>query len=107
MEGDLHELIPGKLIAFRGPRFLSPPNLYQDRDGIRTFSPAFYIEPFADMNVSTVVRLNEPEYDGEEFEAHGIEMVELEFEDCTAPSPDIVSAFLDAVQKAQGAVAVH
>jgi cell division cycle 14 len=107
LEGDLHELVPGKLVAFRGPRSLPLFQDYQDDNGVRTFSPGFYLEPFGDMSVSVVVRLNEPEYEAREFEAHGIATVDLEFEDCTAPPLDVMAAFMDVMRSAPGAVAVH
>ena len=80
--------------------------MYLDRLGQRTFSPSFYVEPFQDMNVCAVVRLNEREYADAEFEDHGIRCVSLEFED-TLPPPDVVIAFLHTMRAAKGAVAVH
>ena len=108
LEGDLHCIVPGKLIAFKGPRALPDGQLFHDQCGYRTFAPRFYAEAaFADMAVSTVVRLNEPEYDPADFASAGIACVGLEFDDCTPPPPHIVAAFLFAVSQAPGAVAVH
>jgi cell division cycle 14 len=106
LEGDLHTIIPGKLIAFKGPKAMPMPQLYRDRDGRRTFSPHFFAEPFADMGVRTVVRLNEREYADADFEEHGIRCVSLEFDGPTPP-PDVVIAFLHTLRAAPGAVAVH
>ena len=61
LEGDLHILIPGKIVAFRGPQSLPDGRTYQDSRGHRAFAPAFYTEPFEDMGVCTVVRLSEEE----------------------------------------------
>ena len=33
-----------------------------DNKDMRMFSPEFYVEPFLDMNVACVVRLNEARY---------------------------------------------
>ena len=108
LEGDLHCIVPGKLIAFKGPRSLPDGRLYQDEAGIRSFSPGFYCETaFPDMGVSVVVRLNEPEYDPAEFAAAGIACVDLEFDDCAVPPPRVVAEFLFTVARAAGAVAVH
>jgi cell division cycle 14 len=108
LEGDLHWTVPGKLIAFKGPRSLPDDALYADRDGYRVFSPRFYTEaPFADMGVAAVVRLNELEYDPADFERAGIACVDLEFDDCTAPPPHVVAEFLHTVDRAAGPVAVH
>jgi hypothetical protein len=106
LEGDLHTIIPGHLIAFKGPRTVSSGQTYEDRKGRRSFSPEFFVEPFQDMEVRTVVRLNEREYADAEFEDHGIRCVSLEFED-TLPPPDVVIAFLHTMRAAKGAVAVH
>jgi cell division cycle 14 len=54
-----------------------------------------------------VVRLNEPEYDGGDFAAHGIRHHDLYFDDCTAPPAHVVRRFLDIVDAAEGLVAVH
>jgi cell division cycle 14 len=59
------------------------------------------------MGVTNVIRLNEPHYGKEAFEAHGIQHVDLEFDDCTAPPDSIVARFFRTVDAAQGLVAVH
>ena len=53
------------------------------------------------------MRLNEPEYDPNDFVTCGIAHAELEFEDCTVPSEQIVKAFLKFVKSTDGLVAVH
>jgi hypothetical protein len=79
LEGDMHWIIPDKLLAFRCPRQVPPPKTYVDIDGFRFFSPQFFVEPFVDMNVSTLIRLNgeldEDDYSFDEFENHGIRCV--------------------------------
>ena len=108
LEGDLHELVPGRLVAFRGPRSLPAPQFYRDESGSRTFTPEFYLDVFGDMRVSTVVRLNEAEYDDQSFASNGIAVIGLEFPDCTAPPLAVVTAFLAVVRDAApSAVAVH
>jgi cell division cycle 14 len=106
LEGDLHTIVPTKLIAFKGPQTLPCGSAYTDCDRRRNFAPSFYVEPFQDMNVCAVVRLNEREYADAEFEDHGIRCVSLEF-DGALPPPDVVIAFLHTMRAAKGAVAVH
>jgi hypothetical protein len=76
LEGDMHWIIPDKLLAFRCPRHVAAPKTYVDIDGFRYFSPQFYVEPFLDMNIGTIVRLNseqeEDDYSCDSFEMHGI-----------------------------------
>ncbi len=59
------------------------------------------------MNVKAVVRLNEPEYRPQSFEAHGIAHHDLYFDDGTTPTAAIVRRFLDVVSRCDGMVAVH
>ncbi len=74
LNADLHEVIPGKLVAMAGPRDLGGrPFLDSRRRGTRAFSPEYYIEILRALGVSTVVRLNEPRYDRRTFTAVGIE----------------------------------
>ena len=106
--GDLHEVVPGKLVAFRGPKDLGGAE-YQDdyAKGSRDFSPAYYVNIFKVLGVTTVVRLNRPRYNARDFAARGIEHHDLYFEDCTAPPTSVVGRFLQIVESAPGLVAVH
>ena len=109
--GDVHEVVPGKFVAFKGPRDLGDAAFQDGGLGCRTFSPAAYADIFADdFRVAAVVRLNEAEYDGAAFEARGIRHHDLEFDDCTCPPDRVVAAFFavaDAAITQGGAVAVH
>ena len=107
LEGDLHFIIPEKLIAFRGPVQLDEPLQYSDVGRIRFFSPAFYVEPFLDMGVSTVIRLNSLAYDPTPFQSAGIRCLHIDLGEDSLPQPAALLAFLDAVAAAEGAVAVH
>ena len=106
---DLHQVVPGKLVAFRGPHDLAGGALYADDTarGSRRFSPAYYAELLRDLGVSDVVQLNEEEYDARAFEAAGIRHHALAFEDCTEPPGPLVARFFAVVGGARGAVAVH
>jgi hypothetical protein len=60
------------------------------------------------MGVTDIVRLNERDsYDSAVFEEQGFRFHDLEFTDCTCPSPEIIERFLDTVDAAEGVVAVH
>jgi cell division cycle 14 len=107
LNGDLHEVVPGKLVAFKGPHELGDLGYRDDENGFRSFSASYYSEVLLDMGVSMVVRLNEPEYDATALEKEKIEVLDLFFEDCTSPPPRVAAAFLAAVDRADGLVAVH
>ena len=111
LNADLHEVVPGKIVLFRGPKDLGGAD-FQDRldNGTfvcRDFSPAYYAGFFADLGVSTVVRLNSPHYDPRAFTDRGIDHFDLDFGGQPTPSPVAVSAFFKIVDGARGAVAVH
>jgi cell division cycle 14 len=110
LEGDLHAIIPDKLIALRGPSQLGEGEEYRDVGGVRFFSPAFYVQPFRDMGVTTVIRLNSRPYDPAPFEAAGIHCLHVDLDEGKAPPPAAVANFLKIVSstvQAGGAVAVH
>jgi cell division cycle 14 len=107
-EGNLHEVVPGKLIAFQGPKDLSGADYRDDAaTGARAFSPDFYVDDFTEMGVNTIVRLNEARYDAARFTSKGLAHHDLEFPDCTCPPDAVVEAFLRVVDVTEGAVAVH
>ena len=108
LNGDLHEVVPGKFIAFKGPVDLGGQAKYQDdAHGFREFSPEFYADVFKDYGVTDVVRLCEPRYDRRGFVESGMAVHHLEFEDCTAPPASVVDEFVRLADAAKGAVAVH
>jgi hypothetical protein len=78
-----HKIVPGKLAAFGGAK--------SDCTDVR--SVAFYASEISKMNVKSVVRLNDRDYEDREFERLGMQCVCLEFEGSTLPS-SVVSAFL-------------
>lgn len=94
--------ITPKFAAFAGPT--------ANPDGTVPFQiePSRYISIFRSMGVSDIVRLNEKDtYDSAVFEEQGFRFHDLEFTDCTCPSPEIIEMFLDTVDAAEGVVAVH
>jgi cell division cycle 14 len=109
LNADLHEVVPGKFVAFQGPHDLPDGQLCLDdaTNGARRFSPSYYVDIFRELGVTAVVRLNEPLYSRRALAAAGIDHHDLYFDDCTAPPPDVVVRFCAVAKAAPGAVAVH
>eukprot|EP00961_Rhodomonas_salina_P189578 2558062-Rhodomonas_salina.1 len=104
--GDLHEVVPGKLIAFKGPRS-DIDHWWVDVDGIRHFQPVYFHDIFDELNVDCVIRLNAAQYSAEEFECVGIKNIDLEFADGCAPPLRVVEEFLREVEATERVAAVH
>jgi cell division cycle 14 len=110
---DLHEIVPGKFIAFQGPKDLPNGQLWQDtfapngRFSHRDMDPKYYIEILQQFEVQAVIRLNSPEYDSAELTGSGLGFVDLFFEDCTCPPPEVVAKFMMIAEGLPGAIAVH
>jgi cell division cycle 14 len=113
LNADLHEIVPGKFLALRGPRDNATGALWEDilrSDGTfshREFSPAHYAEILPQFDVQVVVRLNAPQYGKKTFVDAGIAVADLFFEDCTPPPVDVVAKFLAIAEALPGALAVH
>lgn len=58
-----------------------------------------YIKKMRKHNVVAVVRVCEPTYTGDELESAGISLHEMEYKDGTSPSPELISKFLQVVEK--------
>ncbi len=112
LNGNLHAIVPRKLLAFRGPRDLGGETYRDVYDGdghfcIRDFSPEHCAGVLHELGACAVVRLNSACYDRQAFLDRGIAHHDLYFPDCTPPPPPVVAAFLAVVDGAAGAVAVH
>ncbi|XP_071448696.1 dual specificity protein phosphatase CDC14A-like [Hetaerina americana] len=92
---DFSWVVPRRLLAFAGPRDEGPGH-----------PPCAYVGYFLSEGVSTVVRLNRPEYDRRAFLRVGIRHHDLFFPDGTAPTRALAVAFLSLCEGA-GALAVH
>jgi len=100
--GDMNWIVPGKFLAFCTPG--------EDRvspDGYRTFTPEDYAPIFKKMNITDVIRLNKPQYDGKRFDNAGINHHHIFFIDGTVPDNKKIQRFFEIVDNAKGAVAVH
>ena len=112
LNADLHEIVPGKLIAMKGPKDLAGGGLWADvmvngKFNHRDFSPQYYTHILKQFDVQAVVRLNEPHYARDSFLAAGIAVADLFFDDCTAPPVHVVAKFLAIAEALPGALAVH
>lgn len=103
MTGDHNWIVPGKLLAFAGPTNKPDP-------GAKTYAkhpPNFFYHYFKDHNVTTIVRLNDPEYDSWSFTELGFDHRDLIFPDGYPPTSTVSNKFISIVDQAKGAVAVH
>ncbi|EKX31482.1 hypothetical protein GUITHDRAFT_122331 [Guillardia theta CCMP2712] len=99
--GDMHVIIPKKLVALKGPvDKLANDADWQDEGSVR-------LRRFKEMGVKCIIRLNEEKYDPIIFTDNGIEVVDLYFEDCPVPPSQIVFRFIKMVESTDGMVAVH
>jgi len=98
--GDMHEVWPGKFLAFRGPVDSAQCNETE-------FRPDQLVEVFISKGVDTIIRLNESTYDTSPFLKAGIKHYDMEFEDCQSPPDEIVDHFLRVCEEREGLVAVH
>lgn len=102
MSGDLNWIVPGKILAFAGPSDKPFYNIVY-----RKHPPKFYYHYFKDHNVTTIIRLNEPEYESSGFQEIGFDHHDLIFPDGYPPTSTIAAKFIKIVDEAKGAVAVH
>ena len=108
LNADLHEVVPGKFIAMRGPVAIQGGRTYEDLpSGARNFSPAHYADILQQYDVRVVVRLNEARYEAAAWEEEGLALADLPFKDCEAPPAAVVAKFLAIAEGAPGALAVH
>lgn len=99
--GDLNWIVPGKILAFAGPSDKPISALTQKH------KPSFYHDYFRDHNVTTIIRLNDAEYDKSGFTDAGFQHHDLIFPDGFPPTSTIAREFIEIVDAAEGAVAVH
>ncbi|KAI1719947.1 dual specificity phosphatase, catalytic domain-containing protein [Ditylenchus destructor] len=100
--GDFNWIIPQKILSFCGPHDKS-----YTENGYPYHSPEVYFDYFRRNNITTIIRLNRKVYDAKRFTDAGFQHHDLFFIDGSTPSDEIVLKFIDAVDKAPGAVAVH
>lgn len=75
-------------------------------------SASSYVTIFKHLNVTKVIRLNEPKYEKKAFTDKGIEHEDLIFTDGSTPPQKIVDRFIESCEEhfskpKSGAIAVH
>jgi protein-tyrosine phosphatase len=104
--GEMHEVLPGKFIAFKGP----VDKRHEDSQLVvpGAMQPADFLAVFKSKYVKVVVRLNDPVlYHAADFVDEGFQHVDLIFNDNSAPPDAIVDKFLRIAEQEKGIVAVH
>ena len=79
----------------------------QDRERLPAHAPEAYFPYYRKHNVTNIVRLNKKIYDARRFTDVGFAHHDLFFVDGSVPTEAIVRQFLEVVECAPGAVAVH
>ena len=116
LNGNLHSLIPDKLLVFHRPDDLPGGVAWTDTGSARSFSAAYYAEIFGDIGVNVVVSVTEDDaaaaadavsrgYDAGAFAEKGIAVVDFPLG--SVPTLAQVDRFLALLRQAPGAVAVH
>jgi len=115
LNGDMHEVVPNKFIALRGPvgDYLDRNERHQAEPSAQELTwshgkcASNFIQVFKHLGVSTVVRLNSSQYKASTFVDAGFDHVDLKFSDCSTPSDSIVDSFLRIAERDNGMIAVH
>lgn len=100
--GDFNIIVPGKFIAFAGPRAET-----RIVNGYPFLAPEHYHDLFGARGVTDIVRLNTKEYEASRFTSAGFKHHDLFFIDGSTPPEDILVSFLSLAEAAKGAVAIH
>ncbi len=100
--GDMNWYLKGKFIAFAGPH-----SKEAAPRGFHSHTPEHYVPHFKKKGVSCVIRLNKKYYDSRSFTAHGIDHLDLYFEDGSNPPDHILQRFIAKCEEHSGAIAVH
>eukprot|EP00531_Pseudo-nitzschia_arenysensis_P018411 CAMPEP_0116155114 /NCGR_PEP_ID=MMETSP0329-20121206/22138_1 /TAXON_ID=697910 /ORGANISM="Pseudo-nitzschia arenysensis, Strain B593" /LENGTH=607 /DNA_ID=CAMNT_0003652133 /DNA_START=409 /DNA_END=2230 /DNA_ORIENTATION=- len=93
--GDLNWIVKGKILAFAGPSYkknVSP-------EGYCTLAPGDYIPYFQRKQIGLVVRLNQKNYDEQQFIDAGIDHVEEFYTDGSCPHMSILQRVVASFEK--------
>jgi len=91
----LNWLVKGKILAFAGPSYVKTVT----PEGYCTLSPGDYIPYFQRKNVGLVVRLNQKNYDEQQFIDAGIDHVEEFYTDGSCPHMSILNRVVKSFEK--------
>ena len=101
--GDMSWLADGRFLALAGPQA----SRSRAGDVYHSSTVADLLPYFRLRGVTTVVRLNRPAYDAEDFRRHGLRHEDLVYQDGSNPPDDLLQEFLRVCEDAPGAIAVH
>eukprot|EP00961_Rhodomonas_salina_P274844 3712982-Rhodomonas_salina.1 len=102
--GDMHEVVPGKFLAFKGPTEERKPL----GTGHFSFLPTDYGAVFEVKGVRTIVRLTEEKaYDREWLVNQGFHLQDLAVPEGATPSEAVVDKFLKIAEASKAPIAVH
>ena len=102
--GDINIIVPDKFVAFAGPHGKGAAYEGHRR---KPLTPQFYIPLMKLYSVSSIIRLNDKQYEREEFVEAGFEHHDLCHEDGSTPSEDIKNKFIQICEDTPGIIAVH
>ena len=105
--GNMHQVVPGEVVAFKGPVSMGSKYFRDPPCGERCFSPSFHAEVFSEIGVTDIVRLGEHRYHASAFTSLGFRHHDLFYADEIFPPEAVVTAFFHIIDKAEGAIAVH
>jgi hypothetical protein len=107
--GQLHVVVPSKLLAFRCPTDLPDGRVWMDEGVGRQFSASYYAEVLGDFDVSVVVNCGRPGtgYDADPLEAAGVSVEVVSTNGYGGGRLRAVDRLLTLAWAAPGAVAVH
>jgi len=93
--GDLNWIVKGKILAFAGPTYTKNVT----NEGYCTLGPCDYIPYFKRKNIGLVVRLNQKNYDEQQFINAGIDHVEEFYTDGSCPHMAILERVVASFER--------
>jgi hypothetical protein len=112
INGDIHMVVPNKIVCFPTPADLPDNQLWMDSDAtegdtVRRFSAAFFADLFADLGVDVAVCLHTCAYDRAAFLEQGIEVEDLGMDPTSPHMLSAIDRFLAVAAAAPGLVALQ
>jgi hypothetical protein len=112
LNGNVHAVVPGKILCFPTPATLPANHLWMDEEAAgrglkRRFSAAFLADLLADLGVDVAVCLHASAYDRAPFTAHNIEVEDLLADPAGPHMLRAIDRFLAVAAAAPGLIALH